>query len=88
MDADSGEILAHRLTDQNTDDLSQVAPLLDQIDREIDQFTADRAYDGKPIYQTILQHSSTANIVIPPRVTAVESVIPDRLAKGTSTLPQ
>jgi hypothetical protein len=73
VDADSGEIIAHRLTDQNTDDPSQVAPLLDQIDGEIDQFTADGAYDGKPTYQTILQHSSTANIVIPPRVTAVES---------------
>jgi hypothetical protein len=73
VDADSGEIIAHRLTDQNTDDPSQVAPLLDQIDREIDQFTADRAYDGKPTYHTILQHSSTTNIVIPPRVTAVES---------------
>jgi hypothetical protein len=41
--------------------------------REIDQFTADGAYDGKPTYQMILQHSSTANVVIPPRSTAVES---------------
>lgn len=45
--------------------------MLSQIDGEIDQFTADGAYDGKPIYQTILQHSSTANIVIPPRSTAI-----------------
>jgi hypothetical protein len=50
---------------------SQVARLLDQIDGEIDQFTADGAYDGKPTYHTILQHSSTANVVIPPRSTAV-----------------
>jgi hypothetical protein len=71
VDADSGEILAHRLTDQNTDDPSQVEPLLSQIDGKIDRFTADRAYDGKPTYQTILQHSSTANVVIPPRSTAV-----------------
>ena len=71
VDADSGEIIAHRLTDQNTDDPSQVAPLLDQVDGEIDQFTADGAYDGKPTYQAILQHSCTATIVIPPRVTAV-----------------
>ncbi len=73
VDADSGEIIAHSLTDQNTDDPSQVTQLLDQIDGEIDQFTADSAYDGKPTYQTILQHSSTAKIVILPRVTAVES---------------
>jgi hypothetical protein len=66
----------------------QVTPLLDQIDGEIDQSTADSADDGKPTYQTILQHSTTARIVIPPRVTAVESVLPDRLVKGTTTLPQ
>ena len=36
------------LTDQDTDDPSQVEPLLSQIDGEIDQFTADGAYDGKP----------------------------------------
>ena len=71
VDANRGEIIAHKLTDQNTDDPSQVAPLLSQIDGEIDQLTADEAYDGKPTYYTILQHSSTANIVIPPRSTAV-----------------
>jgi hypothetical protein len=71
VDANSGEIIAHKLTDQNTDDPSQVAPLLSQIDGEIDQFTADGAYDGKPTYCTVLQHSSTANVVIPPRSTAV-----------------
>jgi hypothetical protein len=71
VDANGGEIIAHGLTDQNTDDPSQVAPLLSQIDGEIDQFTADGAYDGKPTYQTILQHSSTANVVIPPRSRAI-----------------
>ena len=29
--------------------------------------------DGKPTYRTVLEHSDTANIVIPPRSTAVES---------------
>lgn len=62
MDANSGEIIAHRLTDQNTADPSQVEPLLSQIDGEIDQFAADGTYHGKPTYQTILRHSSTANI--------------------------
>ena len=73
LDANSGEIIAHRLTDQDTDDPSQVAPLLGQIDGKIDRFTADGAYDGKPTYQAIRQHSSTAIVVIPPRSTAVES---------------
>jgi Transposase DDE domain len=73
LDANNGEIIAHGLTDQNTDDSSQMGPLLSQIDGEIDQFTADGAYDGKPAYQVILQRSATAIVVIPPRSTAVES---------------
>lgn len=44
------------------------------------------AYDGKPTYQMILQHSSTANVVIPPRSTAVESGEPDRLVNATSII--
>ena len=73
VDANSGEIIAQRLTDQDTDDPSQVEPLLSQIDGGIDQFTADGAYDGKPTYRSVLQHSATASVVIPPRSTAVES---------------
>lgn len=73
VDAKSGEIIAQRLIDQDTDDPSQVEPLLSQIDGEIDQFTADGAYDGKPTYRSVLQHSATASLVIPPRSTAVES---------------
>ncbi|OCP15116.1 IS5 family transposase, partial [Ensifer sp. LC54] len=73
LDADSGEIIAHQLTDQDTDDPSQVGPLLDRIDAEIGQFTADGAYDGKPTYGTVLQHSAAARVVIPPRSTAVKT---------------
>ena len=73
LDADSGEIIAHSLTSQDTDDPSQVEPLLDQVDGEIGQFTADGAYDGGPSYGAVLKHSVTARIVIPPRITAMES---------------
>jgi hypothetical protein len=73
LDANSGEIVAHRLTDQNRDDPSQVEPLLSQIDGKIDRFMADGAYDGKPAYQMVLRHSSSAIVVVPPRSTAVES---------------
>ena len=48
VDAASGMIVAQTLTDQDTDDPSQVAPLLDQIDDPIDQMTADGACDGAP----------------------------------------
>jgi hypothetical protein len=34
VDADSGEIIAHSLTNQETSDASQLGPLLDQIDDE------------------------------------------------------
>jgi len=73
VDADSGRIVAHTLTDQDTDDPSQVAPLLGQIDGEIGQFTADGAYDGAPTYRTVLRHSNAAHVVIPPRSKAVQS---------------
>jgi hypothetical protein len=37
VDADGGEIIAHSLTNQGTGDVSQLEPLLDQIDEEICQ---------------------------------------------------
>lgn len=61
MDGDGGEIVAHRLTNQDAGDPSHVAPLLDQ-------FTADETCD--PTYGTVLQHSVAATIVILPRVIA------------------
>src|SRR5258706_12247844 len=48
VDADNGMIVARTLTDQDADDPSQVAPLLDQIDVGIARGTADGAYDGPP----------------------------------------
>nr|WP_315476849.1 hypothetical protein [uncultured Undibacterium sp.] len=44
---------AQVLTYQQTDDPSQVGPLLDQVDDEIDKVMADGTYDGAPAYQTI-----------------------------------
>ena len=72
LDADSGEIVAHVMTDQDTGDASQVDPLLDQIAVPIGQFTADGAYDGKPTYDAVTSHSVGAMVVIPPRANAVE----------------
>ncbi|KUY84951.1 transposase [Burkholderia cepacia] len=73
VDADSGLIVAHTLTDQDADDPSQVGPLLAQINWTISQFTADGAYDGAPTYQSVMNHSKAAQIVVPPRATAVRS---------------
>jgi hypothetical protein len=64
--------MAHSLTDQETGDASQLELLLDNIDDEIDQLTADGAYDGDPSYDAVLRHSPGARVVILPRSNAVE----------------
>ena len=73
VDAANGMIVAQTLTDQGTDDPSQVGPLLDQVDDPIARVTADGAYDGVPTYQTIAAHGDGIEVVIPPRSTAVPS---------------
>lgn len=72
VDADSGEILAHCLRDQETGDASQLELLLDQIDDATGQLIADGAYDGTPTYDAVLRHSAGARVVVPPRSNAVE----------------
>jgi transposase len=73
VDTDSGMIVAQTLTNQDTDDPSQVAPLLEQIDGQITRVTADGAYDGDPTYRAIAAHGDATEVVIPPRSTAVPS---------------
>ena len=73
VDGVSGMIVAQTLTDQDADDPSQVAPLLDQIDDPIGRVTANGAYDGAPTYQTIAAYGDGIKVVIPPRSTAVPS---------------
>jgi transposase len=71
VDADTGMIVAQTLTDQHTDDTSQVGPLLVQVEEKVEKVTADGAYDGAPTYQTIARHGDDILVVIPPRKTAV-----------------
>ena len=73
VDAANGMIVAQTLTDQDLDDPSQVAPLLDQIGGGIARVTADGAYDGAPTYATITAHGDEIEVVIPPRSTAIPS---------------
>ena len=74
--ADIGMIMAQTRTDQDADDPSQVAPLLDQIDGPITWVTADGAYDGSPTCLTIAAHGDGIEVVIPPRSTAESSTEP------------
>ena len=67
--------MANALTDNGADDAGEVPGLLEQVDGEIAGFIADGAYDGEPVYQAIArrQHDPPADVVIPPRASAVLS---------------
>jgi hypothetical protein len=73
MDADTSEIVASALTTNDVDDASQLAPLLDQIERSLVSFTGDGAYDQDSVYRVIIDHDPDAVVVVPPRATPVLS---------------
>ncbi|MCW2239533.1 IS5 family transposase [Azospirillum canadense] len=70
---DTGEILASDLTTTEQGDASLVGPLLDQITRPIGTLLADGACDGEPVYRAVSAHTPDAEVIIPPRATAVPS---------------
>lgn len=71
VDAKTGIIVAQVFTDQHTDDTSQVAPLLNQVENEIGVVMPDGAYDGVPNYQAIALYGEDIEVIIPPLITAV-----------------
>ncbi|HYH36971.1 MAG TPA: IS5 family transposase [Azospirillum sp.] len=73
VDPNSGEILASELTSNEDGDASLVGPLLDQIVRPIGTLLTDGAYDGEPVYRAVTVHSPDAEVIIPPRASAVPS---------------
>ena len=75
FDVKSGMIVSHLLTDKDAGDPDQVDDLLDQIEGSVARFVADGAYDGEPVYEAVKRHAPalTAEVVIPPRKTAVLS---------------
>ncbi len=75
VDAGTGEIAAHVLTDGDEDDAAQVPALLHQPEGVITSLTADGAYDHDPVYQAAAarQPGSPIEVVIPPRADAVLS---------------
>jgi Transposase DDE domain len=79
IDAETGQILASELTSNDVDDGSQVEPLLDQITAPLASFVGDGAYDQISIYGTVTQLHPDADVIIPPRSTAV----PSDMAEGT-----
>jgi hypothetical protein len=75
VDAGTGEITAHVVTDGHADAAAQVPTLLGQTEGQIASVTADGADDGDPVYQAaaIRQRHPPPDVVIPPRASAVLS---------------
>ena len=71
VDAETGQILAAELTTSEVDDGSRVEPLLDQIPDPLASFIGDGAYDQTGIYDTIAKRYPDADVIVPPRSTAV-----------------
>jgi hypothetical protein len=73
VDADTGQIVATRLTTNDVDDGSQVGPLLDQVSGPLASFTGDGAYDRDDVYSAVIERHSDAAVIVPPRSGAVLS---------------
>src|SRR3954465_9827323 len=73
VDADTGRIVAATLTDRDEDDAAQVGPLLDQVAEPVASVTADGAYDQDRVYADVAERHPDADIIVPPRSTAVPS---------------
>jgi hypothetical protein len=72
-DADTGRIVASVLTDKDTDDGSQVGPLLDRVDGAVASVTGDGAYDRDDVYAEVAVRYPAAAVIVPPRANAVPS---------------
>ena len=77
VDAETGQILASELTTSDVDDGSQVEPLLDQITAPLASLIGDGAYDQAGIYDIVAKHYPEADVIVPPRSTAVPSDMAD-----------
>jgi len=81
VDAGTGEIAAHVLTDGHAHDAAQVPDLLCQPEGTLASLLADGAYDGDPVYRAAAarQPGPPPEVIIPPRASAVPSTTdPDR----------
>ena len=73
IDANSHEVIAVELTTDDVGDITAVPDLLDQIDDTVASVTGDGAYDADVVYDEILRRHPDADVVIPPRSTAIIS---------------
>jgi Transposase DDE domain len=73
VDAETRQIVASTLTGHDTDDGSQVGPLLDQAAEPVASFIGDGAYDQDRVSTAVAGRHPEAAIIVPPRATAVPS---------------
>jgi hypothetical protein len=78
VDADTGQIVASTLTTPDVDDGSQAGPLLDQVAGPVASFTGDGAYDQDGVYASVAERHPEAEVIVPPRATAVPSQTAER----------
>ena len=78
LDEASGMVLGWETTDGHAGDAPQLEPLLDQVTAEIEQVSADTAYDTEQCYQAIKKRGARA--VIPPKKKAIVHPKNDNLA--------
>ena len=65
------QVLACELTTPDVGDPTAVPDLLDQITTPFATFVGDRAYNGEPVSQAVLEKQPDAHVVIPPHKSAV-----------------
>ncbi|MEZ5480596.1 MAG: IS5 family transposase [Thiolinea sp.] len=85
LDAGTGEILAHRLTDDDTSDAAMAGPLVEDSGGWIRSVISDDAYDGAPVHAAIRAawpERSPPKIAIPP---PRNSISPPGQPNGGST---
>ena len=73
VDASTHEAVAVELTQDDVGDVSELGGLLDQVATPVASLIADGAYDGETVYDAVADHHPEADIIIPPRATAVPS---------------
>lgn len=69
VDPKTGFIYAHTLTENNVDDGSQLEPLVDQIEEQLDEASGDGAYDMEKCWDYLEENDIIG--IIPPRENAV-----------------
>jgi hypothetical protein len=71
--ANSHEAVTVELTTDEVGDVTAVPDLLDQIDGAVALVTGDGTYDADVVYDEIMRCHPEADVIIPPRLTAVMS---------------